>query len=227
MWKNNFLKAVTFSYDDGVLQDKRFVNILNKYGLKCTFNVNSGINRSNEPFYDHDVQVERFNLDELVPLYQGHEIALHSVTHPVLTNLQETEIYNEVAKDKINLENVFHTSMVGMAYPFGEYNDLVVSVVGQCGILYSRTVESNHSTSLQTDLLRYKPTCHHNDPEIFNIIDTFLISKPTEPQILYIWGHSYEFDVDRNWEHLEKICHKLSNRNDIFYGTNKEVLLDK
>ena len=31
------LKAVTFSFDDGVTQDKRLVEILNKYGLKATF----------------------------------------------------------------------------------------------------------------------------------------------------------------------------------------------
>ena len=37
------MKALTFSYDDGVTQDKRLIKILNKYGLKCTFNINSGL----------------------------------------------------------------------------------------------------------------------------------------------------------------------------------------
>ena len=35
------MKAVTFSYDDAVTQDQRLIQILNKYGLKCTFNLNS------------------------------------------------------------------------------------------------------------------------------------------------------------------------------------------
>ena len=39
---NGKLKALTLSYDDGVEQDIKFVEILNKYGLKCTFNLNSG-----------------------------------------------------------------------------------------------------------------------------------------------------------------------------------------
>ena len=34
-------KAVTFSYDDGVTQDVHLVELLNKYDLKCTFNINS------------------------------------------------------------------------------------------------------------------------------------------------------------------------------------------
>ena len=34
-------KAVTFSFDDGVTQDIRLIELLNKYGLKATFNLNS------------------------------------------------------------------------------------------------------------------------------------------------------------------------------------------
>ena len=37
------LKAVTFSYDDGVNQDIRFAEILSKYGLKGTFNLNTAM----------------------------------------------------------------------------------------------------------------------------------------------------------------------------------------
>ena len=40
MW-NGKLKAVTFSYDDGVTQDIRLIEIFNKYNLKATFNLNS------------------------------------------------------------------------------------------------------------------------------------------------------------------------------------------
>ena len=36
-------KAFNVTYDDGVLQDIRFVELLNKYGLKGTFNLNSGL----------------------------------------------------------------------------------------------------------------------------------------------------------------------------------------
>ncbi len=36
------MKAVTFSYDDAVTQDQRLIEMFDKYGLKCTFNVNFG-----------------------------------------------------------------------------------------------------------------------------------------------------------------------------------------
>ena len=42
------LKAVTFSYDDGVRQDERLIEIFDKYGVKGTFNINSGIMGSAE-----------------------------------------------------------------------------------------------------------------------------------------------------------------------------------
>ncbi len=33
---NRKMKAVTFSYDDGVTQDIRLIDMFNKYGLKAT-----------------------------------------------------------------------------------------------------------------------------------------------------------------------------------------------
>ena len=38
---NGVNKAITFSFDDAVTQDIRLIELLNKYNLKCTFNVNS------------------------------------------------------------------------------------------------------------------------------------------------------------------------------------------
>ena len=36
-------KAFNVTYDDGVQQDVRFVKLLNQYGLKGTFNLNSAL----------------------------------------------------------------------------------------------------------------------------------------------------------------------------------------
>ena len=53
----------------------------------------------------------------------------------------------------------------------------------------------------------------------------FLSLEVEEPALLYIWGHSYEFEADRNWDRMEKILKQLAGHSDIFYGTNAEVLL--
>ena len=58
------------------------------------------------------------------------------------------------------------------------------------------------------------------------IVKKFLEMQTDEPQLLYIWGHSYELDYDESrWARFENLCKMLSGREDIFYGTNKEVLL--
>lgn len=41
--KDGKTKVLTLSYDDGVVQDIRLIEIMNKYGLKGTFNINSGM----------------------------------------------------------------------------------------------------------------------------------------------------------------------------------------
>ena len=36
-------KALTMSYDDGRTQDRRLIEIFNKYGIRGTFHLNSGL----------------------------------------------------------------------------------------------------------------------------------------------------------------------------------------
>ena len=38
-------------------------------------------------------------------------------------------------------------------------------------------------------------------------------------------GHSYEFKTEEEWAVMERLCEMLAGRDDIFYGTNAEVLL--
>lgn len=223
MW-NGKMKAVTFSYDDGVRQDIRLVELFNKYGVKATFNLNSGIQSDVNPFIIKELVVHRMNHAGLPELYAGHEIASHALTHANLTRISPETVYNEVKSDMEILSARFHQNVTGFAYPFGAYNDMVVEQLQKCGVSYARTVKSSHNFELPADPLRLEPTCHHNDPKIMELIDEFLTLTPEKPQLLYIWGHSYEFDSENNWEHMEAILQKLSGRDDIFYGTNKEVL---
>jgi peptidoglycan-N-acetylglucosamine deacetylase len=221
---NNKMKAFTFSYDDGVEQDRRLVGILNKYNLKCTFNLNSGIQSGTNYWENNGVVIRRMNIAGLKELYQGHEIAIHSLTHPRLEQQTMETIRNEIIQDRVNLENIFGCSITGMAYPFGTYDDRVIQVLRENNIQYSRTVMETGDFKPQTNLLELRATCHHNNKNLMKLAEEFVSADPTEPMIFYVWGHSYEFDVDNNWDMIEKFCAFISNRDDIFYGTNAEVL---
>ncbi|MBE6861730.1 MAG: polysaccharide deacetylase [Ruminococcus sp.] len=220
-------KALTFSYDDGISQDKRLVEIFNKYGMKCTFNLNSGIMSENGSFIIKDVPVRRLTADECKEIYTGHEIAVHTLTHPSLTELEDNEIRIEIMQDKESLEIIFGTEIFGMAYPYGTFNDKVIRIAEECGIKYSRTVFDAPDFAPQKNLMVYRATCHHKNDKLWELLDSFLSYKGNDPAIFCLWGHSYEFDVDDNWERIEEFCRRASGHDDIFYGTNSEVLLSK
>jgi peptidoglycan/xylan/chitin deacetylase (PgdA/CDA1 family) len=225
MFPQNKMKALTLSYDDGIEQDRKLVEILNRYGIKCTFNLNSGIQSKANKWQKNDVLIQRMNVESLPDLYKGHEIAVHSLTHPHLEDLDEETVINELKQDKINLERIFNTKIFGMAYPYGTFNDEVVKAVGHCGLRYARGVQSTYSFDIPKDLLRYQPTIMHTDPKLMELAETFIKLKPSTPQVFYLWGHSYEFDTDRNWHVIEDFCRLISGKDDIFYATNAESLL--
>jgi peptidoglycan/xylan/chitin deacetylase (PgdA/CDA1 family) len=225
MFPGGKMKALTLSYDDGVEQDRKLVEILNRYQIKAAFNLNSGIQSGANKFQKDDVLIRRMNIQGLPELYAGHEVAVHGLTHPRLETLDEESITNELAQDKLNLERIFNTQIYGMAYPFGSYNDLVVNTVRSCGLRYARGVKSTFAFDIPPDLLTYQPTCKHKDPNIMELGEAFIKLKPETPQVFYLWGHTYEFDVDRNWQVIEDFCRLMANRDDIFYATNAQALL--
>lgn len=129
-------KALTLSYDDGVEQDRRLMQIMDAHGLKGTFNLNSGEYAADGTVYPKDQIHRRMSEKEVTELYagSGHEVAVHGLTHPFLEQLPGNVILQEVVKDRENLENQFHTVVRGMAYPFGTYNDQVVECLKMAGL---------------------------------------------------------------------------------------------
>ena len=210
-------KALTFSYDDSNIADERLADLFNRYQIKCTFNINSA--------RLGDANGWCLTLNKARDAYKGHEVAVHTLTHPHLEKLSRDDILAEVLGDKKALSAMFGTEILGMAYPYGTYSNQVVDTLKDCGIAYSRTVEATHGFDLPKEPLLLHPTCHHDDPKIFELAEAFLKDSGDKPLLFYIWGHSYEFDQKDNWHRMEELLQLLSGHEDIFYGTNSEVLL--
>lgn len=223
-----YQKAVTFSYDDGIEQDRRLVEIFNRYGMKCTFNLNTGIQTQESQFEIEGVHIHRMNQKDIGDLYQGHEIALHGLTHAGPPELADEQFAKEFLQDAKNIERIYGKYPVGMAYAYGSYDQRVVDYLKSIGIRYGRTVGSTHGFDLPKEPMLLEATCHHNDEQLFELAKQFLEAEPDDgkPMLFYIWGHSYEFDVNRNWDRIERLCDMLAGHEDIFYGTNAECLLD-
>ncbi len=163
-WTTQYKKAITFSYDDGIEQDIRLLEILNRFGLKATFNLNTGLNFDHGTWrYDDLFDVHRLNLEEDFKLYDGHEIAVHGSKHYCLTELTSDELHRELAKDAEEIERLFGEKPVGMAYAYGVYNEQVIEKIRELGIKYGRTVVPSYSFDEQSELLTFLPSCHLDD----------------------------------------------------------------
>ena len=226
-------KAVTLSYDDGCKDDIRFSETICAHRLKCTFNINSGFIAEKEgDWHLTREQIKKHLIDT------GNEIAVHGKYHLAPGKQPPICGIRDVLECRTELENDFGMIIRGMAYPDSgitrfengaDYAD-IKHYLKDLGIVYSRTLGGdNDSFALPTDWHAWMPTAHHTNPELFGYIDKFLNEPMSSydasqtPGLFYLWGHSFEFENNKNWELLDKICSALSNKPDVWYATNIEI----
>ncbi len=206
-------KALTFSYDDAQIHDRKLVNILNQYHMKGTFHLN-GSTLGTEGFIAKE---------EVKELYKGHEVACHGMTHPFFNKLSQGQTAEEIYLDRKTLEECTGGIVRGMSYPYGEYNDELIRTAKSLGIVYSRTVEGTMKFYFPADFMKWHPTCHHEKVTDAMMEDFLNQPEKRTPALFYIWGHSFEFERKNNWDIITHICEKLQGREDVWYATNIEI----
>lgn len=217
-------KAITFSYDDGVAADNRLLKVFEKYGLKGAFNLNS--DRFDCPEWHN-----RMNEEQTYNCFKtcGQEIALHGARHVFLNKVPLAEAVKEIVDNRAYLEEKFGGIVRGMAYAYSGYNDDIKRILKDLGVAYARTTVSTGGFSLPEDFLEWNPTCHHTDPAVGEICEKFFNTSPLsegkmrESRLLYIWGHSYEFDDDNNWEVIDKVGKLAAADDGVWKATNIEI----
>ena len=130
-------KAVTFSFDDGVRQDLRLMDLFRSHGIKATFNLNSGMFGGDHTWNYKNIEVSRLSREEVEENYRDFELAVHTSHHPDLVKLSREGIISEVYSDRRNLEEIAGYPVRGMAYPYGTYSTEVVEILHSLGICYS------------------------------------------------------------------------------------------
>jgi peptidoglycan/xylan/chitin deacetylase (PgdA/CDA1 family) len=228
---NGKAKALTFSFDDAVTQDIRMIELLNKYGLKSTFNLNSGNFGKRGILKRNGLRISHYKVHaEDVPyIYEGHEIAVHTVNHPTLTKVEsDAEVIWEVEQDRLNLSELAGYEVVGMAYPNLPGDARVENLIrNHTGVRYVRSTPVTYNFEPQENLYCFHPSLHFLEfDRMMELGQQFLELKADSPKLFYIWGHSYEMDYSPDgWMRLEEFFKLISGKEDIFYGTNKEILL--
>lgn len=213
VYPNGKRRIVTFSYDDGPAEDNRLVELFNQYGVKGTFHLNGRK-------YQHLSYEEKLNIRYR---YQGHEIACHTLQHGWPERMPGISIVNEVVKDRLILEEIAGYPVVGISYPNGSVSKFAADTMETCGIVYGRTTISTQKMKMPQNFLFWNPTCHHKDAldlcqEYLDNLDSYW----TGP-LFYIWGHSYEFRTDEDWDGMENILRLLSGNDKIWYATSLEI----
>lgn len=210
------IKALTMNYDDGKVQDARLIDIFNRYGIKGTFNLNYGpISRRNS---------KRIPMEQIPELYRGHEVATHGLDHSTMARCSLIEVATEILEDRKGLEALTGKLVRGHAYANGSYTEEVKQVLKEMGIAYARAWPSVPDFELPTDWMEWHSTCHHNDPKLMEYARDFAaFNKRAYLELMMVSGHSYEFDLDDNWQVMEEFCSFIGGREDIWYATCIEI----
>ena len=206
------MKIVSLSFDDGTIYDKRFIALLNKYGLRATFNLNSGL--KDFIWYYEDKPIRRLNLEESKEIYKGHEVASHSLTHPYFSSLDEKRQIREVEEDILNLEKIFSRKIEGFAFPFIDQTEANIQVVkNNIDLKYIRC-------SIFTEKILPKDRYHvginalYDDKDIYEKLERYK-SNILPNSLFVIAGHSYEFEVKNDWEKIEKLLKYLKENDEL------------
>ncbi len=205
-------RALTFSYDDGTVHDRRLVEMFNRYDVRATFHLNSGM--LNQPGW--------IRCSEVASLYRNHEVSVHTIHHHHLERIPPDMAATEILDDRRALEALAGYPVRGMSFPFGSFNDDLVRLLPSLGIEYARTVRETHLLEVPGNLHRWDATCHHNH-ELLALGERFLIEDSPLPVLMLVWGHSWDFDQDNNWHLMEEFCRLTGGKDDIWYATCVEI----
>ncbi len=209
----------------------RLIEILDRYALRGTFNLNSGLfgKSYTTEYQDKSVTSAKFRGEEIAEVYRNHEVAVHTLTHALLPSCNNEEIVRQIGEDCKNLSAFVGYDVMGMAYPGGgrNFDNRVIEIIRTKiqGIQYARTTISSHNFQLPTDLLRWNPTVFFRERrKMHELARKFLQTDSNEVQLFFIWGHSYELDIDESWEWFEDFCSMISGKDDVYYGTNADIV---
>lgn len=205
-------KAMTMSYDDGRNLDLRLARLFDLHGIRGTFHLNS-IKFGRDRY---------LAAQDVAKTFAHHEVSCHTYSHPYLDRIPTEQVVEEITEDRRVLEALCGYPIRGMSYPYGTYSADLIGLLRALGMRYARTIKSTEKFSLPTDFMEWHPTCHHNNERLFELLEKFKKSK-TNLALFYLWGHSFEFENDNNWEVIERFCAEAADDPDVWYATNIEI----
>ncbi len=234
-------KYFAWSFDDGLEQDKKIIEILKEYGLGATFHLNSrlfgdktyegrignlGMTEKLAARFDPAAKhllpyVPHFRIpeDELKQVYEGFEIASHTCHHVNLAKCSEEERRREIAEDVNALSEKFGQTVMGFAYPYGVGAKQSREALKAAGVKYARLATSKQNYRFPEDPLAMPLSCWHISGKTSERLDAFFrMDAGDEDTFFLMFAHGYEFDFgtkESNWDKFSRICETVAKHDDV------------
>lgn len=230
-------KYFTLSFDDGITQDYKIMEICRKYGYKgITFNINSGLCGESWDWVADMIKVpgvshKRLTEEEIRNgAYSGFDVAAHTVTHGAMLSTDKDPVgaFREVQKDVFNIKKLTGIMPLGMAWPGGDgaYSEQSIENVSKyTSVRYARGTESTYAFSLPDRFLQWQPTCSITDERTLALAKEFIEAKPAEDMLFYVWGHGYELDAFDLYDRFEQLVKMMSEDENVVCVSNTEFYL--
>lgn len=226
-------KYFTISFDDGLQQDKKIIEIMQKYGANCaTFFINTGLggldsSKDIENFLGvPGVTSVRFTMDELkTGIYDGFDIECHGLTHAILTGYENDPdaIKQEVGQDAANIAELTGFQPVGLAWPGGFCNETTARrIEANTSIRFARAISSTYGFELPKSFMQWNPTCSICEKQLIGLAQDFAKAECTEDMLFYVWGHGYELDAYDLYDELDLLMRIMTKSKDVVLVTNAE-----
>lgn len=189
-------------WDDGVTDDVRLTELLRTHGVPATFNLNMGLHKAGR-YGDWKYKgktVLKLSRGELRDVYDGFDVANHSMTHANLVTIDPEAALADIRDGRDAVEQHFGRPVVGFVYPCGRCDEAVAKMVRDTGHLYARTTRHVDHVYPPEDPMFFHSSCHFMSDDFQRRYD---LAKE-EDGVLYFWGHSYELLKDSDWAELER-----------------------
>lgn len=232
------MKIVTTSWDDGHKLDLKLARLLKKYRIGGTLYISP----KNREWDKKDLLTD----EQIIGLNKNFEIGAHTLSHPILTEVNETESFKEIKESKIYLEKLLKSDVDMFCYPKGLYNKRIKNQVKKIGFIGARNCKT-FQTATPKDYYELGTTMHTtyrkinysirlaliNNPRFIPFLftkDWVTISKRTfdyidrHGGIWHFWGHSWQIEKYNWWQELEEVLQYISKRSGVDYYTNGETL---
>lgn len=226
-------KYFTMSFDDGITQDQHLIEIFNKYNFKgVTFFINTGLFGANWTWVGQTLGMpslthKRWTKAQFqTGIYDGFDVACHTVNHGSLKNYDEAGVINEVQQNADDIYELTGIYPLGMAWPGGdtEYTNKTVDIVSnQTTICFSRGVSGTNKFTLPKYWLKWMPTTTFGDGKTaLTLAKKFLKAEAESDMLFYVWGHGYELDFYDSWDELDELIKMITEAEDVVIVTNSE-----